>query len=526
MIPLFAQRRARSAAPEPAAAVLSLSPGATRLTAGLHPRRSQQRLDHGAHLSAHGPLPAPGELRLAELHALTEQIALREQGGTGLPFHRTLRSVIDSTRRHGLPAAVVVNATQGEPPSRKDETLLRRAPHLVLDGALLTAAALNAQQVVIGVSHAAAEAAVRAAVAERQPRHRSRRSSVRVVRLPERFVTGESDALLRDLGGGPPTPTGRKGRPSNAGVDGLPTLLSSAETWARLAVAARTGAARYAAVGEPGEPGTFLSTVTAYTTGSRRLAQTVVEAPVGVPLRVLLERCRTDVGQAVLIGGYHGAFLSRRAANTALMSRRGIEAAGATFGAGEVIRLPEETCPLGETARAAHWLAAEAAAQCRLCFRRRSAIATALDYLLHGGGNAAMERLRGQAAAARGRGACSHPDGSAKFVISALSTFADDLAAHARGRGCGRGVLGALPLPGGPETVGAGADDRFGVDWTLCDGHGLCADVVPELIQMGSDGYPVVSTATIPPYLAARAKAAVRRCPALALRIEGSPSGR
>ncbi|MFG1672414.1 ferredoxin [Streptomyces sp. Y7] len=524
MIPLFAQRRARSAAPEPAVAVLSLSPGAARLTAGLHPRRSQQRLDHSAHLSAHGPLPAPGELRLRELHALTEQIALRKQGGTGLPFHRTLRSVIDATRRHGLPAAVVVNATRGEPPSRKDEMLLRRAPHLVLDGALLTAAALNAQQVVIGVSHPAAEAAVRAAVAERQPRQRSRRSPVRVVRLPERFVTGESDALDRDLAGVPPAPTGRNGRPSYAGLAGLPTLLSNAETWAQLAVAARTGAARFAAVGEPGQPGTFLATVTAYTAGSRRLAQTVVEAPVGVPLRVLLERCRTDVGQAVLIGGYQGAFLPRRAANTALMSRRGIEAAGATFGAGEVVRLPEETCPLGETARAAHWLAAEAAAQCRLCFRRRSAIATALDHVLHGGGTAAMDRLRGHLTAARGPGACSHPDGSAQFVVSALSTFTDDLAAHARGSGCGRRAAGALPLPDGAQVTGAA--DRFALDWTLCDGHGLCADVVPQLIQLGPDGYPVVSTATIPPYLAARAKAAVRRCPALALRIEGSLSDR
>ncbi|CAL9335034.1 ferredoxin [Streptomyces sp. enrichment culture] len=523
MIPLFAQRRAQNAAPEPAPAVLSLGPGVTRLTAGLHPRRSQQRLDRSAHLSAHGPLPDLRELRLSDLHALTEQIALRAHGDAAY-FHRTLRTVVDASRRRGVPATVVVDTTQGEPPCRKDEMLLRRAPHLVLDGALLAAAVLNAQQVVIGVSHPAAEAAVKAAVTERQPRQRSRRSAVRVVRLPKRFTAAEDGALVRGTGGRPWTPAGRWMRGSDADLDGPAALRSNAETWAQLAVAARTGATRFAAVGEPGEPGTFLATVTANTADSGRLAQTVVEAPLGIPLPALLERCRTDVGQAVLIGGYHGAFLSRRAANTALMSRRGIEAVGATFGAGAVVRLPEQTCPLGETARAAQWLVAETASQCGLCFRRLSAVTAALDEVVHGRDRSAMDRLRGHLAAARGRGTCSHADRPARLVISALSAFTDDLAAHTRGKGCGRPVVGALPLPNRPEATEVA--DRFAVDWTLCDGHALCADMMPELIQMGQDGYPVLSATDIPPHLTARAKAAVRRCPALALRVEEIPSGR
>ena len=135
-----------------------------------------------------------------------------------------------------------------------------------------------------------------------------------------------------------------------------------------------------------------------------------------------------------------------------------------------------------------------------------------------------MNRLRGQLTTVRGRGACSHPDGSARFVASALSAFTDDLAAHARGSGCGRQVWGALPLPDGAEATGTA--ERFALDWTLCDGHALCADVVPELIQVAPDGYPILSAATIPPYLAGRAKAAVRRCPALALRVERTLSDR
>ncbi|MBD0842148.1 ferredoxin [Streptomyces sp. TRM68416] len=83
-----------------------------------------------------------------------------------------------------------------------------------------------------------------------------------------------------------------------------------------------------------------------------------------------------------------------------------------------------------------------------------------------------------------------------------------------------------VPVWRAVRRAGAGTDDRFGVDWTLCDGHGLCAGMVPELIRIGPDGYPFVSTSPIPPYLAARAQAAARRCPTLALRVEGIRSGR
>lgn len=64
------------------------------------------------------------------------------------------------------------------------------------------------------------------------------------------------------------------------------------------------------------------------------------------------------------------------------------------------------------------------------------------------------------------------------------------------------------------------------MDWTLCQGHGLCADIVPELIRLGPDGYPALADASVPVHLRGRAQRAVRRCPALALRIEQAPAER
>lgn len=59
---------------------------------------------------------------------------------------------------------------------------------------------------------------------------------------------------------------------------------------------------------------------------------------------------------------------------------------------------------------------------------------------------------------------------------------------------------------------------RLHVDWTACDGRGLCAELLPEVITLDDWGYPVVG-GPIPPGLETDARRAADRCPALALKI-------
>jgi ferredoxin len=63
---------------------------------------------------------------------------------------------------------------------------------------------------------------------------------------------------------------------------------------------------------------------------------------------------------------------------------------------------------------------------------------------------------------------------------------------------------------------------RLEVDPIACDGHGLCADLLPELIELDEWGYPIIE-GRVPSDLTAHARRAVNACPALALRLSRVP---
>ena len=477
--------------------------GAARLTAGLD---RLPRLDLEAHRDIFGPLP---RLSIEELISVAEQVDLRGQGGAAFPFARKLRAVVQAAEASDSPTVVVINATEGEPGSAKDKMLMIRSPYLILSGAALVAEALGAEEIVVGVAgDELANRSIEAAIAAES----GLRKLARVVQLPDRFISGESGALVRGINGKRPVPPGRKVLASDVGVDDLPTLLSNAATFAQVAVLALLGPDRFAAVGTPEEPGTILLSV-----GGSAAHPAVVEVPTGIPLAAVLDICQAPAGDGVLVGGYHGMWVPAETAYATPVSREGLAAVGGTLGAGVVLPLGDGTCPLGEVSRVASYLAGESAGQCGPCKLGLPAIARALAALIDGsGGIEALDLARRSAAGVAGRGACSHPDGVTRFVLSALDVFTEDLAAHVFHSSCGRPVRGVLPLPGGPEQE---ARQRLVVDWTRCHGHGLCAHLIPEMIHLDAQGYPVILNIPVPAWLERDAEQAVHMCPQLALRL-------
>ena len=418
--------------------------------------------------------------------------------------------MVDNAAARKCKPMILINGTEGEPGSSKDKMLLLRSPYLVLGGALLAARALSAKMIIIGVT----DSAVAASVAEAARAEPDLKKIVRVVEVPERFVSGEGGALVNAVNGKIALPPGKKRRAAESGVDGLPTLLSNAETYAQLAVLAMLGQEGYASDGTPDEPGTVLLTV-----GGSAGRPAVVEVPTGIPLGVVLDICEATAFDGVLVGGYHGMWLPAELADDVPVSRAGLDAAGGTLGAGIVMPLGG-TCPLGEVARVVRYLAKESSGQCGPCKLGLPGLARSISALADGsGGMDTLDTARRTAAVVRGRGACSHPDGVSRFVLSALDVFSDDLTTHLFRGSCGRKTRGLLPL--GPEE----SEVRLKVDWARCDGHGLCAKIAPEMVQLDSQGYPAFLDMPVPFWLEREAQQAVEMCPAMALSL-GSGAAR
>ena len=387
--------------------------------------------DLRTHLARYGRLPYRGGPGL--LTGSVEQAGLTGRGGAAFPVARKLAIVARARGRK----VIVANGAESEPASGKDALLLRAAPNLVLDGLQLAAEAIGASEAHLYV-HPGVSREILWVLSHREAAGLDR-IGVTITEAPSRFLAGQESALVNRLGGGPAVPTFVPPRVSERGLGGAPTLVQNVETLAHLALIARYGPRWFRALGTAQEPGTMLTTV-----HTKDHAQ-IIEAEIGAPLRTLIPQ---DDAQAVLLGGYHGAWLPMAQAQTLTLDNAALKAHGAAVGAGVIAALPADRCGLAEAARVVRYLAAESAGQCGPCLNGLPRMAAALAELA-GPGHRRQVRadLERWAGLVTGRGACNHPDGTARFVRSTLTVFAPEITLHARGRCSATNRAPFLPLP-------------------------------------------------------------------------------
>lgn len=395
--------------------------------------------DLATHESTWGPLP---QLSAGPLLAEIEAAGLLGKGGAGFPAARKMRTVAAGTTK----AVVVANGAEGEPASGKDRLLLTRAPHLVLDGVQLASRVVGAAEAHL-VIHADGGLAQRIATAIRERRDTT---PVTVHECPTPYVASEETSLVQWLNGGEAKPLFTPPRPFESGVNKRPTLINNVETLAHFATIARNGAGWFREVGDPDEPGTTLVTVSGDGVDRR-----VAEVPTGTPIGKILTAAGVPASKtsAVLVGGYFGTWLPTQLARQLPLTHYAMKSAGGALGAGIIAGLPKDKCGIYETARVATYLASNTAGQCGPCINGLPAIAAALRSLAVGRWDEQYwPSLERWLAIVPGRGACRHPDGAVRFVTSALSVFAQDLAAHRAGRACAHiDSPGWLPVPTSTE---------------------------------------------------------------------------
>jgi NADH:ubiquinone oxidoreductase subunit F (NADH-binding) len=356
-----------------------------------------------------------------------ERSALRGRGGGAFPLASKLEAVL---RAKGSPV-LVVNGCEGEPMSAKDRVLLKLLPHLVIDGAICTAALVGAREIFIAIHEGASDAieSVNRALRERTELGRAG-GRIHVVVVPFSYVSGQETAVANFLGGGQAKPTVVPPRITNRGVAGRPTLMANVETLAHAALIVRHGADWYRGIGRDDDPGSSLVTLA----GAVQYPG-VYEIEHGVTLGSVLDDAGglIEPARAFLLGGYSGTWIDAGDAPRAALSNRDLRPLGASLGAGVVVALPQSACPVAETVRVADWMAGESAGQCGPCSRGLAAISETLADLR--GGRAGQDGYRDLdrwAKMVTGRGACAHPDGAARMVTSALRVFAAEFDDHAR----------------------------------------------------------------------------------------------
>jgi NADH:ubiquinone oxidoreductase subunit F (NADH-binding) len=393
------------------------------------------------HLRLHGPLPASGRHAGAHLLDEIEASGLRGRGGAHVSAALKLRAVASRRRR----AIVVANGSESEPASRKDAVLLAGAPHLVLDGAVVAARAVGADEAVVYVKRSDARAwhAVTRAIAERHEA-RERGAALRLVAAGERYVSGQETAVVAHLNGKDGLPTTVPPRPFERGVRNRPTLISNVETLAHMALIARHGADWFRAVGSASQPGSVLVTL-----GGAVARPGVYEIAFGSRLADVLHGAGgvTERPQALLVGGYGGTWLDARHMQDLTLSEGDPLLTTGSIGAGVLWVLGEGSCGVFESARVLEYLAAQSAAQCGPCLHGLRAIADSFDALARNSAPADdRARLRRWGAQVTGRGACRHPDGAARFLATALEVFAHEIDSHRDGR-CTAVHAPSMPLP-------------------------------------------------------------------------------
>lgn len=226
-----------------------------------------------------------------ELIAVVDASGLRGRGGAGFPTGVKWRTVRDN-RSASQRTSVVVNGAEGEPGTFKDRALLRMNPYEVLEGALIAARAVDADQVIFGLKASFGPELQRLRLAIEEARRAGWTAGVEVVVFegPNEYLYGEETALLESIDGRYPFP--RLAPPFRRGVretvesaddvdsgsnlpahvemagqggEAAPTLVDNVETLANVPRIIARGADWFRTEGTAESPGTIVCTVTGST---------------------------------------------------------------------------------------------------------------------------------------------------------------------------------------------------------------------------------------------------------------------
>ena len=408
--------------------------------------------------------------------AVIEEIkssGLRGRGGGGFPTGRKWAECQEAPSDEKY---VICNADEGDPGAYMDRCVLEGNPHLVLEGMMIGAWAVGAQQGYIYVRNEYPLAVDHARVAVKQARKwgllgenllgSSFSFDVEIARGGGAFVCGESTALMASLEGkvGEPRP-----KDVHTVIDGLwhkPTVLNNVETWANVPSIILKGSDRYASKGSKTSKGTKILALTG------RVKNTgLVEVAMGTPLQTIV----FNIGGGAVDGRPVKALQTGGPSGGCLPIDKfylpvdfdALAEAGSMIGSGGIVVMDEGTCMVDVAKYFLAFLQDESCGKCVPCRLGIDRMLEIITDITEGRGHPQqIDLLEELAHTVSETALCALGKTAANPVLSTLRYFRDEYDAHIYQKKCPAGVCPALVT--------------YSIDPEKCTGCGICKRECPH----------------------------------------------
>lgn len=385
---------------------------------------------------------------------------LRGRGGGGFPTGRKW----ELTRvQPGPKKYVVCNGDEGDPGAFMDRSVMEGNPHSVIEGMMIAARAIGADEGYLYVRAEYPLAVKRLRVAVRDAEKAgllgenlfdSGQSFVlQVMEGAGAFVCGEETALLASIEGRRGMPAPKPPFPAQKGLNGKPTVINNVETLASIPLIMRMGPDAFKSIGTATSPGTKTFALTGHVANTG-----LIEVPFGATLREVVLNIGGGVTddhgklikggfKAVQIGGPSGGCLTEDHLDLPLDfdSLRGV---GAMVGSGGLVVMNQRTCMVKIARFFMQFTQNESCGKCVLCREGTKQMLALLDQIIEGEATPETLTLLETVARVVQKGSlCGLGKTAPNPVLSTLRYFRAEYDAHVLDKRCPAGACKALATP-------------------------------------------------------------------------------
>ena len=415
-----------------------------------------------------------------------EKSGLRGRGGAGFPTGRKWRSALKAIEKKGKPVYVIVNGDEGDPGAFMDCAIMEGDPHAVIEGLIIGAYALGAEQgyLYVRAEYPLAIHHLEIAIAQAKKLGLMGKNilnsgfsfDVQINRGAGAFVCGESTALFTSIEGKAGNPRPKYVRSVEEGLWGRPTVLNNVETWANIPLIINQGADWYAKLGVPTSTGTKVFSLVGKVNNVG-----LVEVPMGSPMSLIVEKIGGGVPggkpfKAVQTGGPSGGCIPYSLKDVAV-DFDALTKAGSMMGSGAMIVMDNNDCVVDVALYFLRFLEEESCGKCIPCRLGLSRMRESLENFSKGmGAPKDLDDLESLAQAVLDGSLCALGSSAPNPVLTTIKYFKDEYLAHIQEQKCTAGVCKDLIT--------------FSIDANLCTGCMSCARQCPQQCIVGEKKKP------------------------------------